>query len=61
MQKEKLDEQAKQGRDLGGTFAINEDDTLQRPRVFYRREVEPAPLVVARPSVNASPTCLRAQ
>ena len=25
------------------------NDNLQRPRVFYRRETEPHPLVVARP------------
>ena len=29
--------------------------TLQRPRVFYRREAEPLPLVVAKPLPSASP------
>jgi WD40 repeat protein len=61
MQREKLDERARQSRDLGNTFAVSDDDTLQRPRVFYRREVEPAPLVVARPSMSASQTCVRFQ
>ena len=29
--------------------------SLQRPRVFYRRDAEPRPLVVAKPLPSASP------
>jgi WD40 repeat protein len=53
MQQDELDEQKKQGRQLDRIkFAeadSGNDRSLQRPRVFYRRETEPHPLVVARP------------
>jgi len=45
-QQQKLREAQKQGRQLGLTLV---DGDVQRPRVFYRRETEPHPLVVARP------------
>ncbi len=61
MQKENRDDRAKQSRDAGGTFSLNDDDTLQRPRVFYRREIEATPFVAARPSVTASQICTRSQ
>ena len=35
-------------REKSGT-SVRSDDNLQRPRVFYRRETEPHPLVVSRP------------
>ncbi|MDX6497601.1 MAG: hypothetical protein QOG23_861 [Blastocatellia bacterium] len=53
MQQDKLDEQKKQGRQLDRIkFAEADSGTersIQRPRVFYRRETETHPLVVARP------------
>ena len=54
MQQEKIGEQRKQGRQLEQLIKFAESDTgsernLQRPRVFYRRETENSPLVVARP------------
>jgi len=53
MQQDELDEQKKQGRQLDRIkFAETDsgtDRSIQRPRVFYRRESEPHPLVVARP------------
>jgi WD40 repeat protein/uncharacterized caspase-like protein len=53
MQQDKLEEQKKQGRQLDRIkFAEADSGTernIQRPRVFYRRETETHPLVVARP------------
>jgi WD40 repeat protein len=53
MQQQKLDEQKKRGRQLDRIKFAEADSgnerSLQRPRVFYRREAEPHPLVVARP------------
>jgi WD40 repeat protein len=54
MQLAKVDEQKKQGRQLEHIIAFAEGDKskerqVQRPRVFYRREAERLPLVVARP------------
>jgi WD40 repeat protein/uncharacterized caspase-like protein len=52
------DEKIKQSRGLGKQIAFTEDDqnvadpqkrTVQRPRVFYRRELEANPLVIAKP------------
>jgi uncharacterized caspase-like protein len=54
MQEEKI----KQSRGLGKQIAFTEDEqnvadpqkrTVQRPRVFYRRELEANPLVIAKP------------
>lgn len=53
MQQDKLDEQKKQGRQLDRIKFAETDSgnerSIQRPRVFYRRETESAPLVVAKP------------
>jgi hypothetical protein len=54
MQLEKIEEQRKLGREIGLLIKFVESDTgndrnVQRPRVFYRREAETSPLVVARP------------
>jgi uncharacterized caspase-like protein len=53
MQQDKLDEQKKQGRQLDRIKFAEADSgnerNIQRPRVFYRRETETHPLVVARP------------
>ena len=54
MQQIKIQEQQKQGRQLEMVLKFAETDTgtqrsVQRPRVFYRREVEINPLVVAKP------------
>lgn len=54
MQLEKIEEQRKMGRELGLLIKFVESDTgadrnVQRPRVFYRREAESSPLVVAKP------------
>lgn len=53
MQQDKLDEQKKQGRQLDRIKFAEADSgsegSIQRPRVFYRRETETHPLVVARP------------
>ena len=54
MQLEKIEEQRKTGRQLEQLIKFAESDTgkdrnVQRPRVFYRREPESSPLVVARP------------
>ena len=54
MQQNKIQEQQKQGRQLEMVLKFAESDTgtqrsVQRPRVFYRREVEINPLVVAKP------------
>ena len=54
MQQNKIQEQQKQGRQLELVLKFAESDTgsersVQRPRVFYRREVEVNPLVVAKP------------
>ncbi|MDQ5845901.1 MAG: caspase family protein [Acidobacteriota bacterium] len=54
MQLEKVKEQKKQGRLLEQIIVFAEGDKgrdrrVQRPRVFYRREAEAPPLVVARP------------
>jgi hypothetical protein len=54
MQEEKMNE----ARGVGLDFAFTEDEqrtsgpdkrSVQRPRVFYRKEVETNPLVVAKP------------
>ena len=51
MQQDKLDEQKKQGRQLDRIKFAEADSgnerSIQRPRVFYRRETETHPLVVA--------------
>ena len=54
LQEETMEEARKIGRDI--TFVEGEDKirelakrSLQRPRVFYRREPESAPLIVSRP------------
>jgi hypothetical protein len=54
MQQNKIQEQQKQGRQLELVIKFAETDSgkdrsLQRPRVFYRREAEMNPLVVAKP------------
>ena len=54
MQLEKIAEQRQQGRELGLLIKFVETDSgkdrnVQRPRVFYRREAEHTPLVVAKP------------
>ncbi|HEV8587364.1 MAG TPA: caspase family protein, partial [Pyrinomonadaceae bacterium] len=53
MQEDELTKQLRQGRQLDRIkFAETDsgtDRSVQRPRVFYRRETEPQPLVVARP------------
>jgi uncharacterized caspase-like protein len=50
MQEEKM----AQGRGIGVegefTFAEGEKRTVQRPRVFYRRELETNPLVITKPN-----------
>ena len=53
---EKVAEQKKQGRQLEQIIVFAEGDKtkdrqVQRPRVFYRREAETSPLVVARPEL----------
>jgi hypothetical protein len=49
MQEEKMS----QGRGVGLqeeiTFVEGEKRTVQRPRVFYRREMEANPLVITKP------------
>jgi len=52
MQEEKM----AQGRGLGIAFTEGEAEvtdpqkrTVQRPRVFYRRELEANPLIIAKP------------
>jgi hypothetical protein len=55
LQEAQIDAAQKQGRDL--TFVEVAEEArgqskvagLQRPRVFYRREADPEPLVVAKP------------
>jgi hypothetical protein len=54
MQLQKIEEQRKLGRGLELLIKFVESDTgqdrnVQRPRVFYRRETESSPLVVAKP------------
>jgi WD40 repeat protein len=53
MQQDKLDEEKKEGRQLDRIKFAEADSgnerSIQRPRVFYRRETETHPLVVARP------------
>ena len=53
MQQDKLEEQQKQGRQLDRIKFAEADSgnerSIQRPRVFYRRETETHPLVVAKP------------
>lgn len=54
MQQNKIQEQQKQGRQLELVLKFSESDTgtqrsVQRPRVFYRREAEIQPLIVAQP------------
>ncbi len=50
MQREEIEQQRKQGRQLQQltNFGVSAGE-LQRPRVFYRREVEATPFVVAKP------------
>jgi len=52
------EEKMKESRDIGLDFAFKEDNqrtadpeqrSVQRPRVFYRRELESNPLVIAKP------------
>jgi hypothetical protein len=55
LQEAQIEAAQKQGRAI--TFVEGEEDVrgemknrgLQRPRVFYRREADPEPLVVAKP------------
>jgi uncharacterized caspase-like protein len=53
MQQQKLDEERKQGRQLDRIKFAEADSgnerSIQRPRVFYRREAESSPLIVAKP------------
>jgi uncharacterized caspase-like protein len=53
MQQDELDQQKKQGRQLDRIKFAEADSgnerSIQRPRVFYRRETETHPLVVAKP------------
>ena len=54
MQLEKIEEQRKLGREIGLLIKFVESDSgaernVQRPRVFYRRETESSPMIVARP------------
>ena len=53
MQQDELEKQQKQGRQLDRIKFAEGDSgnerNIQRPRVFYRRETEPHPLVVAKP------------
>src|SRR2546421_1274345 len=60
MQEEKM----KQGRGLGVDIAFAEGEqkiadpekrSVQRPRVFYRREMETDPLVIAKPGATSKP------
>jgi len=60
MQEEKM----KQGRGLGVDIAFTEGEqkiadpdkrSVQRPRVFYRREMETDPLVIAKPGATSKP------
>lgn len=56
MQEAKTEEQMRLGRPLARVLKFGDADTasgrnVQRPRVFYRREIEPAPLVVAKPGL----------
>jgi WD40 repeat protein/uncharacterized caspase-like protein len=60
MQEEKM----KQGRGLGLNIAFAEGEqkiadpeqrSVQRPRVFYRREMETDPLVIAKPGMTSKP------
>ena len=60
MQEEKM----KQARGLGLNIAFAEGDqkvddpdkrSVQRPRVFYRREMEADPLVIAKPGMTSKP------
>jgi uncharacterized caspase-like protein len=60
MQEEKM----KQGRGLGLNIAFAEGEqkiadpeqrSVQRPRVFYRREMETDPLVIAKPGMPSKP------
>jgi len=58
MQQEELDQEQKQGRQLDRVkFAetdIGNDRSLQRPRVFYRREEDAQPLVVSITGENTA-------
>jgi WD40 repeat protein len=54
MQLEKIEDDRKAGRKLELIIKFIDGDTasdrtLQRPRVFYRREIESSPIVIARP------------
>jgi WD40 repeat protein len=58
------EEKMKQGRGLGLEIAFTEGEqkiadpdkrSVQRPRVFYRREMETDPLVIAKPGTTSKP------
>jgi WD40 repeat protein/uncharacterized caspase-like protein len=60
MQEEKMKEKRGLGLEIAFTegeqkIADPEKRSLQRPRVFYRREMETDPLVIARPGLNSKP------
>jgi len=57
MQQDKIDDQLGRGLPLERVIKFAEGGegktrNVQRPRVFYRRETEPTPLVVARPAAR---------
>jgi hypothetical protein len=60
MQEEKMKEKRGLGLEIAFTegeqkIADPEKRSLQRPRVFYRRDMETDPLVIARPGANSKP------
>ena len=60
MQQEKMKEQRGLGLEIAFTegeqkIADPEKRSVQRPRVFYRREMETDPLVIARPGTPGKP------
>jgi WD40 repeat protein/uncharacterized caspase-like protein len=59
MQQLKIEEQLRRGQPIERVIKFSDADTgtqrnVQRPRVFYRREIEPTPLVMAKPGQSAS-------
>jgi WD40 repeat protein len=59
MQQDKIDEQLREGLPSRQVINFDEGDAgkkrnVQRPRVFYRREMEPIPLVVAKPAPGSA-------
>jgi WD40 repeat protein len=59
MQQDKIDEQLREGLPSGQVINFDDGDAgkkrnVQRPRVFYRREMEPIPLVVAKPAPGSA-------